>query len=97
MKKIEKLINSRRKKHFTLIDPAKRAVDAGKIQMLERYGTDAIMLGGSTDVRQKELDRTILLIKKHSKSLLRKLFLVDFLNAEAMEGNLWHGIFLLVM
>ncbi len=67
MKKIERLINSRRKKHFTLIDPAKRAIDGKKIELLERYGTDAIMLGGSTGVRQKDLDKVIFLIKKNSK------------------------------
>lgn len=64
--KVERMIRSKGKKHFTLIDPAKKALGKEQIQVLEKFGTDAIMLGGSTGISQSGLDRQILLIKKHS-------------------------------
>jgi phosphoglycerol geranylgeranyltransferase len=52
--------------HMTLIDPAKQDYErAGEIAAAaEKAGTDAIMVGGSTDVTQENLDQTILAIKK---------------------------------
>src|SRR5512145_1569718 len=41
--------------HMTLLDIAKQA---------QSFGTDAIMVGGSTDVTQQNLDETVLAIKK---------------------------------
>ncbi len=66
MNSVERMIYSKKKKHFTLIDPAKKALSKEQIQVLEKFGTDAIMLGGSTGISQSGLDRQILLIKKHS-------------------------------
>jgi phosphoglycerol geranylgeranyltransferase len=55
--------------HMTLIDPAKQNHEkAAKIaSAAERLGTDAIMIGGSTDVTQENLDVTALAIKKAVK------------------------------
>lgn len=52
--------------HMTLIDPAKQpTVKAAEIAAsAEMLGTDAIMVGGSTDVTQENLDATVLAIKK---------------------------------
>jgi phosphoglycerol geranylgeranyltransferase len=52
--------------HMTLIDPAKQiAEEAGRIaQRAQVFGTDAIMVGGSTDITQQNLDETVLAIKK---------------------------------
>ena len=51
--------------HFTLLDPDKQDVaDAADIaRRAEEAGTDAIMIGGSTDVTQKNLDGTAKAIK----------------------------------
>jgi len=52
--------------HMTLIDPAKQ--DCCKAATIaataERLGTDAIMVGGSTDITQENLDQTVLAIKE---------------------------------
>jgi phosphoglycerol geranylgeranyltransferase len=52
--------------HMTLIDPDKQpAAKAAEIAAkAEALGTDAIMIGGSTDVTQENLDATALAIKK---------------------------------
>jgi phosphoglycerol geranylgeranyltransferase len=52
--------------HMTLIDPAKQKQEkAAEIaSAAEKLGTDAIMIGGSTDVTQENLDATALAIKK---------------------------------
>jgi phosphoglycerol geranylgeranyltransferase len=57
---------ARRPMHMTLIDPAKQHHDkAAEIaEAAQRLGTDAIMIGGSTDVNQENLDATALSIKK---------------------------------
>jgi phosphoglycerol geranylgeranyltransferase len=55
--------------HMTLIDPAKqdpaRACDMARIA--ESAGTDALMVGGSTNVTQENLDSTVLSIKNGSR------------------------------
>ena len=55
--------------HMTLIDPAKQEPEqAGEIAAsAERFGTDAIMVGGSTGITQENLDATILAIKASTK------------------------------
>jgi phosphoglycerol geranylgeranyltransferase len=57
------------KLHMTLIDPAKQpseeAVEVAS--RAERSGTDAIMVGGSTGVTQKNLDETVDAIKRGCK------------------------------
>ena len=55
--------------HMTLIDPAKQEPDqAGDIaSAADGFGTDAIMVGGSTGITQENLDATILAIKKRTK------------------------------
>lgn len=52
--------------HMTLLDPAKQSCEeAGRIsKQAQSFGTDAIMVGGSTDVTQQNLDETVLAIKK---------------------------------
>jgi phosphoglycerol geranylgeranyltransferase len=51
--------------HMTLIDPAKQAPEkAGEIaRIAESAGTDALMVGGSTNITQQNLDASILAIK----------------------------------
>jgi phosphoglycerol geranylgeranyltransferase len=51
--------------HMTLLDPAKQdpARAAEMAAVAQEMGTDAIMVGGSTDVTQENLDATILAIK----------------------------------
>ena len=59
-------VAGRKTMHMTLIDPAKQSYEkAAQIaSTAERLGTDAIMVGGSTDVTQENLDSTVLAIKK---------------------------------
>ena len=56
------------KMHFSLIDPDPLKVNPETVgelcSQLERYGTSAIMVGGSTNVRQKFLDELLTGIKK---------------------------------
>ena len=68
--KVKEYIDERLKKgtlHMTLLDPAKQdPAEAGKIaKQAQAFGTDAIMVGGSTDVTQQNLDETVLAIKKN--------------------------------
>lgn len=51
--------------HMTLVDPAKQepAVAGEIVREACHLGTDAIMVGGSTDVTQENLDQTVLAIK----------------------------------
>ncbi|HIJ00026.1 MAG: phosphoglycerol geranylgeranyltransferase [Candidatus Methanomethylophilaceae archaeon] len=55
--------------HMTLIDPAKQPPElAARIAAdAEELGTTAIMIGGSTDVTQENLDKTALAIKDEVK------------------------------
>ena len=54
------------KMHMTLIDPAKQSPEkAGEIAREARdAGTDAIMIGGSTDLNVENVDATVEMIKK---------------------------------
>ncbi len=58
-----------RRMHFTLIDPAKQTPDeAGKIAAeIEMLGSDAIMIGGSTNITPYLMDETIKKIKENVK------------------------------
>ncbi|MFA5313349.1 MAG: geranylgeranylglyceryl/heptaprenylglyceryl phosphate synthase [Methanomassiliicoccales archaeon] len=51
--------------HMTLLDPAKQAPEAAAeiARRAQEFGTDAIMVGGSTDVNQENLDATVKAIK----------------------------------
>ncbi|MDD1743125.1 MAG: geranylgeranylglyceryl/heptaprenylglyceryl phosphate synthase [Methanomassiliicoccales archaeon] len=62
-------VRAKQTMHMTLIDPAKQSYDkAAEIaSCAERLGTDAIMVGGSTDVTQENLDSTVLAIKEVAK------------------------------
>lgn len=62
-------VTAKRTMHMTLIDPAKQSYDrAAEIAACaERFGTDAIMVGGSTDITQVNLDETVKAIKKVTK------------------------------
>ena len=59
-------VQAKKTMHMTLIDPAKQSYEkAAEIaSCAERLGTDAIMVGGSTDVTQENLDNTVQAIKK---------------------------------
>jgi phosphoglycerol geranylgeranyltransferase len=66
---VKEYINERMKRgtlHMTLLDPAKQSPEraAEMADTAEGMGTDAIMVGGSTDVNQENLDATVLAIKK---------------------------------
>jgi len=52
--------------HFTLIDPDKQPPEEllNRVETFRRYGTDAIMVGGSSSFSQALLDRTVKAIKK---------------------------------
>jgi phosphoglycerol geranylgeranyltransferase len=55
---------SREKLHFTLLDPEKE-LDKERIgNIIEKAGSDAIMLGGSTGITEEMLDDTIKELKK---------------------------------
>jgi phosphoglycerol geranylgeranyltransferase len=58
----------KRAMHVTLLDPDMNKLGniTEKIKMLEEFGTDAILIGGSTNINQKFLDGTILKIKSNS-------------------------------
>lgn len=60
---------SRGRLHMTLLDPDKQsAKEAGRIAgEAARYGTDAIMIGGSTGVTQETVDATVQSIKASTK------------------------------
>lgn len=55
--------------HMTLLDPATSSGKAGEAIALlaAEYGTDAIMVGGSTDVRSDNLDELVLHIKERTQ------------------------------
>ncbi len=55
--------------HFTLIDPAEQSPEKASelARSAERFGTDAILVGGSYKVKQEKLDLTVELIKKRVK------------------------------
>ncbi len=63
----EKLKNG--KMHMTLLDPAKQTPEksAEIAEYIEKLGTDAIMIGGSTNITQEIMDETIVNIKKVTK------------------------------
>ncbi len=54
--------------HMTLIDPDKQSAEEASLiaETAAEYGSDAIMVGGSTGVTQKKMDSTILEIKKRT-------------------------------
>jgi phosphoglycerol geranylgeranyltransferase len=61
-------IVSRKKLHFSLLDPDKQSPDvAGSIaKITEEAGSSAIMVGGSTLSSQRQVDDTVKAIKKNS-------------------------------
>ncbi|MDR0791110.1 MAG: geranylgeranylglyceryl/heptaprenylglyceryl phosphate synthase [Methanomassiliicoccaceae archaeon] len=71
--------------HFTLLDPDKQPVEeaADIARKAEAAGTDAIMIGGSTDVTQNNLDATAKAIKKACK--LPTIYFPS--GAHAISGN----------
>lgn len=64
---IDDLLKTEKKLHFTLIDPEDQLpMDAASIaKECESYGTDAIMIGGSTVKSRKQVYDTIEAIKKN--------------------------------
>lgn len=59
----------KRKMHFTLIDPAKQSIEKTVeiVRDLEKIGTDAIMVGGSTNITPELMDEHIKKIKENIK------------------------------
>lgn len=55
--------------HFSLIDPDKNKINGmeKKVKILDRLGTDAFMIGGSTNIKTKTLDNVVKKIKKNTK------------------------------
>ena len=62
-------ISSKKKLHFSLLDPDKQKPKvAGEIaRAVEEAGSSAIMVGGSTLVSQKQVDETVRAIKNQTK------------------------------
>lgn len=62
-------ISSKKKLHFSLLDPDKQKPKvAGEIaRAVEEAGSSAIMVGGSTLVSQKQVDETVKAIKNQTK------------------------------
>lgn len=59
----------KRKMHMTLLDPAKQSPErsAEIASYIEKIGTDAIMIGGSTNINQSIMDETLIRIKEVAK------------------------------
>ena len=66
---IEELLQKYKKLHFSLIDPDKQTPEeAGKrAELCAKYGTNAIMIGGTTVKDRKIVYNTIKSIKEHVK------------------------------
>ncbi len=65
--KVHEYLRSKKKPlHFTLIDPEKTSKDEAikYATLLHDYGTDAILIGGSTGVTERKIDDIIVEIKK---------------------------------
>ncbi|MEM4256644.1 MAG: geranylgeranylglyceryl/heptaprenylglyceryl phosphate synthase [Thermoplasmata archaeon] len=71
MKVLEYILETlkKRKMHFTLIDPAKQSPEESKKLSIEveNLGTDAIMVGGSTNITPELMDETLKEIKSNVK------------------------------
>lgn len=65
---IKRKIEKGKKLHFTLIDPDPKKVSVDdvewKVKHAEKFGTDAIMIGGSTGIEQKYLDKIVKKVKE---------------------------------
>ena len=86
--KVKEYLLDRMKKgtiHLTLLDPDKQTVEeaATIAKRAAEAGTDAIMIGGSTDVTQENLDATAKAIKKACK--LPTIYFPS--GAHAISGN----------
>lgn len=96
---IHELLEEKRKTlHFTLIDPDKQTLKelANRVKKCKEYGTDAVMVGGSSSFSQQLLDETAKTIKKsvdlpvilfpNSAAVLSKyvdyIFFMSLLNAD---------------
>ncbi len=66
---IEELLQKYKKLHFSLIDPDKQTPkEAGKrAKICAEYGTNAIMIGGTTIRGRETVYNTIKAIKEHTK------------------------------
>lgn len=58
----------KRAMHLTLLDPDPDKIKdiEKKLELLKKFGTDAILIGGSTNINQDFLDKLVLKIKKTS-------------------------------
>ena len=66
---IEELLQKYKKLHFSLIDPDKQTPEeAGeRAKICAKYGTNAIMIGGTTIKERKTVYNTVKAIKKAAK------------------------------
>lgn len=95
MNLIEKLLKKYYKIHFSLIDPVTQSPDeAGKIaKICNKYGTNAIMVGGSTIRNREIVYDTIEAIKKNVD-----LPVILFPNsAKAISENLDYILFMMLL
>lgn len=65
---IKRRVQRGKKLHFTLIDPDPKKVSPKevewKVENAEKFGTDAIMVGGSTGIKQRYLEKIVKTIKR---------------------------------
>jgi len=80
--------------HLTLIDPEKETPErVGKIaEIVERAGSSAIMIGGSTGIDQERLDEIIMSAKNHSS-----LKTILFPSSSAMLSEYADAIFFMTL
>ena len=96
MSLIDELLQKYNKIHFSLIDPDSQSPEeAGQIaKTCEEYGTNAIMIGGSTVSNRKMTHETIDAIKKNNVRLPIVLFPNS---AESISENVEHILFMMLL
>jgi len=94
MRPAQELFRENKKFHFTLIDPEDQTPEeAGKIaKMCEGYGTDAIMIGGSTITDREIVYDVVEAIKKNVK-----IPTISFPNSEKSVSKNVDYIFFMVL
>lgn len=92
---VNDLLRQYEKLHFTLIDPDKQSpAEAGlRAKVCEEYGTNAIMVGGTTGVSRENVYKTVDAIKRNVK-----LPVILFPNsAEAISKNADYTFFMYLL
>ncbi len=92
---VNDLLQQYEKLHFTLIDPDKQSpAEAGlRAKVCEKYGTNAVMVGGTTGVSRENVYKTVDAIKRNVK-----LPVILFPNsAEAISKNADYVFFMYLL